>query len=293
MDKWICYESFAESDIIWENLHKSGSVFSWIRSMILILILLLVSILLLTPILLINMSWNVIDQTNIDAPWIANPKFSTYLTTFCTMFMNTIFIPYFIYAIVMLEDHGTKSSRHLATLNLNFFFMMLNSLLLPLTGLTSIKTLFQVLEQQDVVDWPYYFAANLMTTYNYFITYIIQLTFLSVGFWLLDLPHSFSKWIGETSHNYQQRNKKYKKPFVDTYAFDLGYHSAYSLTAFQIILLFSAIVPYLAMIGLVFFVFKYSVDKYNLSFVYSSEFKGLGVIYKRVVPLSIFTIFMF
>ena len=58
-------------------------------------------------------------------------------------------------------------------------------------------------------------------------------------------------------------------------------------------LLFSTIVPYLPMIAGIFFVFKYSVDKYNLSFVYSTEFKGMGVIYHRVVPLSIFTIFMF
>lgn len=58
-------------------------------------------------------------------------------------------------------------------------------------------------------------------------------------------------------------------------------------------LLFSTIVPYLAMIGGIFFVFKYNVDKYNLSFVYSPAYKGRGVINKRIVPLSIFTIFLF
>ena len=80
---------------------------------------------------------------------------------------------------------------------------------------------------------------------------------------------------------------------MDTYAFDLGYHSAYSLSAFAIMLLFATIVPYMPMIAGIFFVFKYSVDKYNLSFVYASEFRGLGIIYKKVVPLIIFTIFMF
>jgi hypothetical protein len=101
------------------------------------------------------------------------------------------------------------------------------------------------------------------------------------------------KQFSKLYHNVQQRNKRNKKPFIDTYAFDLGYHSAYCLTTFAIMLLFSTIVPYIAMIGGVFFIFKYSVDKYNLTFVYNSEFKGLGVIYRRVVPLSIFTIFMF
>ena len=144
-----------------------------------------------------------------------------------------------------------------------------------------------------MINWPYYFAKNLLTTYNYFITYFIQLTFLSVGFWLLDLPHQTAKFLAKTYHNFTERNKRNPKPFVDTYAYDLGYHSAYSLTTFAIMLLFSTIVPYLPMIAGIFFVFKYSVDKYNLSFVYSTEFKGMGVIYKRVVPLSIFTIFLF
>ena len=237
------------------------------------------------------MSYTVIDDIN--TSWISNPKFTNYLSTFCTMTVNTIIIPYLIYLLVLFEDHRTKSDRHLAVLNRNFFFMMLNSLLLPLTGLTSIKAFFQAIKEQDLVDWPAYFSANLLTTYNYFITYFIQLTFLSVGFWLLDLPHFFYTYFDKKLHNLQQRSKRAKKPYVDTYAFDLGYHSAYSLTAFAIMLLFSTIVPYLAMAAGIFFVFKYNVDKYNIAFVYPSEYKGLGVIYKRLVPLSIFTIFMF
>lgn len=210
-----------------------------------------------------------------------------------TMTMNVILIPFFIDIVVMMEDHKTKSSRQVAILNRNFFFMLLNSLLLPLTGLTTIKSFIQALEEQDVMNWPSYFAKNLLTTYNYFITYFIQLTFLSVGFWLLDLPHQIVKWIGKTYHDYWEKKKRNPKPYVDTYAFDLGYHSAYSLTTFAIMLLFSVVVPYLPVIAGVFFVFKYNVDKYNLSFVYTSEFKGLGYIYKRTSPLQIFTIFLF
>ena len=84
-----------------------------------------------------------------------------------------------------------------------------------------------------------------------------------------------------------------KKPFIDRYAFDLGYHNAYGLSAFSIMLVFSTIVPYLPIFAGIFFVFKYSVDKYNLSFVYNSEFRGLGIIYKQVEPFSIFLIFLF
>jgi len=122
------------------------------------------------------------------------------------------------------------------------------------------------------------------------VTYFIQLTFLSVGFWLLDLPHLIVKTIAKWHHNFTQRDKLKKKPFVDRYAFDLGYHSAYGLSAFAIMLQFAILVPYVAVFAGIFFAFKYKVDKYNLSFVYKSEFRARGEIFKRVLPLSIFSL---
>jgi hypothetical protein len=64
------------------------------------------------------------------------------------------------------------------------------------------------------------------------------------------------------------------KEFVDTYAFDLGYHMSYGLVVSAIGILFAIIVPYISMLCIAFFLFKYYVDKYNLSFVYNSEFQG-------------------
>ena len=57
-------------------------------------------------------------------------------------------------------------------------------------------------------------------------------------------------------------------------------------------LLFSTLGPYLPIVAGIFFVFKYSVDKYNLSFVYKTEFRGIGFIFKRIVPLLFVTIFI-
>lgn len=56
---------------------------------------------------------------------------------------------------------------------------------------------------------------------------------------------------------------------------------------------FATLVPYVTIFAGVFFAFKYNVDKYNLSFVYNSEFRGGGHIYKQVMPLSIFNIVLF
>mmetsp|Transcript_36888 Transcript_36888/g.48475 ORF Transcript_36888/g.48475 Transcript_36888/m.48475 type:complete len:119 (-) Transcript_36888:664-1020(-) len=117
--------------------------------------------------------------------------------------------------------------------------------------------------------------------------------FLSVGFWLLDVPHTLVRAICRCCHNAKQARKENKKEFVDSYAFDLGYHMSYGLTTFAIAMVFSVIVPYVAVFAMVFFMFKYYVDKYNLTFVYNTEFRGVGIIKRRVVPLSIFNIIVY
>lgn len=116
--------------------------------------------------------------------------------------------------------------------------------------------------------------------------------FLSVGFWLLDIPHQIAKSCKKCFHDAKYRNKPNKK-FIDTYAYDLGYHMSYGLTTFQIMMVFSVLVPYLPMLGFLFFFAKYYVDKYNLSFVYNTEFRGVGIIKRRVVPYSIFNIVVY
>ena len=80
---------------------------------------------------------------------------------------------------------------------------------------------------------------------------------------------------------------------MDTYAYDLGYHMSYGLTTFAIALVFSVLCPYVPLFAMTFFLFKYYVDKYNLSFNYNSEFRSVGIIKRRVVPLSIFNIIVY
>ena len=58
-------------------------------------------------------------------------------------------------------------------------------------------------------------------------------------------------------------------------------------------MVFSVLVPYVAIFAMFFFAFKYFVDKYNISFVYNVEFQGIAVIKKRVVPLMTFNIIVY
>ena len=117
--------------------------------------------------------------------------------------------------------------------------------------------------------------------------------FLSVGFWLLDIPHTIVRSIKKCFHRAKQARKERPKEFVDTYAFDLGYHMSYGLTTFAIAMVFSTLVPYVPIFAMIFFTFKYYVDKYNLSFVYVAEFQGVGIIKNKVVTLSILNIIIY
>jgi len=114
-------------------------------------------------------------------------------------------------------------------------------------------------------------AQKLLSNYGFFISYFIQLMFLSVGFWLLDLPHIIYRSIAQCIHKARQARKEVKKEFVDDYAFDLGFHMPYSLTTFAMAMVFSVIVPYVPIFAMCFFTFKYYVDKYNLSFNYNTD----------------------
>ena len=93
-------------------------------------------------------------------------------------------------------------------------------------------------------------------------------------------------------HNIEQSNRKHKEEFVDTYGYDLGFHFSYSLTTFAIAMMFATLVPYVPIFAMLFFFFKYYVDKYNMAFVYNSEFRGTGITRKKVVPLSFFNIIL-
>ena len=79
--------------------------------------------------------------------------------------------------------------------------MMLNSFLLQLTLQPTIKSFLEKIETEDLQTWPQFLSQNILTTYYFFVGYFIQLTFLSVGFWLLDIPHQIAKGIAQITHN--------------------------------------------------------------------------------------------
>jgi hypothetical protein len=58
-------------------------------------------------------------------------------------------------------------------------------------------------------------------------------------------------------------------------------------------LIFSGTMPLISFFAMLFFSFKYYIDKYNLTFVYNKEFEGGGVIKKQVLPFLLFSVYLF
>ena len=96
-----------------------------------------------------------------------------------------------------------------------------------------------------------------MSQQFFYIKFIIQLTFISNGFWLIDLIHRLNVWICTWLHNQRQKDSVIKTLYKDNYQFDLGYHQSYSLVVFLNCVLFSALVPIIPMFAWLFFSVKY------------------------------------
>jgi protein-S-isoprenylcysteine O-methyltransferase Ste14 len=76
-------------------------------------------------------------------------------------------------------------------------------------------------------------------------------------------------------------------PYVDDYKFEIGYQGAVILTSYCIALLFSTVAPYVTIFAVPFFVLKYFVDKYNVTFVYVSEYQSTGKMVDQLIPLTV------
>lgn len=75
--------------------------------------------------------------------------------------------------------------------------------------------------------------------------------------------------------------------------FDLGYQQSFSIAMFTLVFLFSTIQPILLPFGCLFFLVKYFVDKYNIVYVYRSNYESDGIIRKQIVIFMLISVFIF
>ena len=86
------------------------------------------------------MAQNSITELNLQSNFLfSSDLFMTYLSTGMTTLFNSTIIPLLVGICVKIEDFDTRSERQIATLNRNYFFMLINTLFLPITGSATIE----------------------------------------------------------------------------------------------------------------------------------------------------------
>lgn len=138
-----------------------------------------------------------------------------------------------------------------------FFFMLLNTLLIPITATSSAVLLFEKAKKEGIENWPSMLSSNMMAQQSFYIKFIIQLTFITNGLTLIDAPHRMSTWFKKKLYEREHQHLLHVKPFRDDYQFDLGYNQSYCLVIFLNCLLFSSVVPIIPIFAALYFHIKY------------------------------------
>ena len=101
--------------------------------------------------------------------------FANSLTPLFLFLFNYVFIPTVVDNISYLEEYETKSKRHQRNLAKQFFFIILNTLFLPVTGLVSIRKFFFYVSDEEQIDRfaLNVFSENILNYSDLFLRYLI------------------------------------------------------------------------------------------------------------------------
>jgi len=154
-------------------------------------------------------------------------------------------------------------------LSLNLFFLVLNSFLIPFSGVKSILELFSVwiggLEEGNVLHLDVKAATMICDHAStmdgiFAIKYLLNSTFLSNANQLMDLPQGFASWwCRKTAVTARQRSEANQPgPFT------FGYWYAWTLSVYFLGICVGSLVPSIVFVATPFFLLKCLVDKWNI-----------------------------
>eukprot|EP00743_Colponemidia_sp_Colp-15_P010510 GILK01011581.1.p1 GENE.GILK01011581.1~~GILK01011581.1.p1 ORF type:complete len:435 (-),score=70.25 GILK01011581.1:217-1395(-) len=210
-----------------------------------------------------------------------------YLPTLLLILINSVLVPVAIDYCAEWERFDLKSQKEKAVLSKNLVFLLINSLFLPMFGLSSIQTFVELSGEYELDAWNKVLGSILLTSSGaFFIRYLIQSTFISNCSQLLAVSELLNtKWrewqsgIPIRSHRIRERVR-----------FDFGYSYASVLSILSMVIVYSIAVPLIVPFGFLFFLLKYTIDKYNFLHIYTVDFESRGDLGKIVYKYCIFVI---
>ncbi|CAK9010553.1 CSC1-like protein 1 (Transmembrane protein 63A) [Durusdinium trenchii] len=172
------------------------------------------------------------------------------------LFINSLVLPYLIGEICHFQRNHTLSKAELNQMNMNYVFMVMNQLLIPLLGLTGIPALLEFLEvklhdeKEDISILQLLDGSMLRSPGLFYVRYLLNCTFLTNTNSLLNLPQLFVRWLTSTP---------------EPWNFAWGYWYAATLGILTTAVSLGVLVPSLLPIAALFFAMKYCVDSHILN----------------------------
>ncbi|XP_041468382.1 calcium permeable stress-gated cation channel 1-like isoform X5 [Lytechinus variegatus] len=250
-------------DIIWENL--SISPYVWWLSVILINIALFVLLFFLTT---PSVIMTTLDSTNYkDALAEAkSPFLSQFLPTLLLWTFAALLPLLVVYSSYYFEFHWTRTKLNHTIMRKTFIFLLLMILILPSLGLASAQALFEYSLKSVAEIKMRWGCIFLPENGAFFVNFIITSAFIGTALELIRFPELF--YYGINMLWTRSEAEKITKRSRVAYEFQYGVQYAWILTTFTVVLVYSITCPLIAPFGLVYFVLKHLVDRYNIYFAY-------------------------
>lgn len=286
-----CLRAPHPSDLLWENLHVrfiERTIRFWVGTILLLLFM----VVLVTPVSVTTELNTLIPvlrrRSQYLGQWVSkilgitlpfSPSvwvwMSVQLPTIILLTINSVLLPLIIGWICVSTRSHTRSKIEVNQMNLNFVFLVLNQLLIPLLGLTGLPALVEFLafglaettqgpSLLELLDGSIFSSPGVFS-----LRYILNCAFLTNTNSLLNLPQLGMRFLMKT-----------KEPW--TFAWGYWYASTLSILTTGVGL--GILVPSILPCGAIFFGLKYHIDRYNLANrVYLCGPESQGCFIARVV----------
>ena len=177
--------------------------------------------------------------------------------------INSGVLPLTVYYLSLFEMHYKKSYREKSILIKSFFFLLINSIIIPSLKHDELSLMLSKLKDFNFDKKDFDLFAPFIDNSYFFCRYIIQVTFLTNTLQLFAFPTFFVK-----KFKFFIANSDFEKVYalVIKKYFDLGFNYSFALIVFLMTLIFSTTIPIIVPFGCLFFYIKYNFDRYNLIF---------------------------